>query len=521
MDQNNFNIQQSLLGIGIFSLSVGLSSCSMRVPDQDYSQKPNIIYILADDLGYGDLGLYGQTRIETPNLDRLGEQGMIFTQHYTSSPVCAPARCMLLTGKHSGNAYIRANDEWPERGDVWDYLAVLADSTLEGQRPLPAGTRTVGTFLQKAGYKTGIVGKWGLGPPHTESIPTKMGFDFFYGYICQRQAHTYYPLHLYRNEHRVYLDNDTVNPRIRGLMPGEDPYDLQSYERYTLNEYTPDLMFDEITAFVNDNRDNPFFLYWATPIPHLPIQAPKEWVDYYVDKFGDEEPYLGDRGYFPHRYPRAGYAAMVSYLDDQVGKLVAQLEELGILENTLIIFTSDNGPGGGGGTNTQWFNSAQPFRSTGGRIKGSLYEGGIRVPMIAYWPGVIEPGSVSGHISAFHDVLPTFCEISGAEIPDDTDGISFLPELRGENQAPHEFLYWEYPASGGQQAVRIGNWKALRRNMHDGNEAFQLFDLSSDPGETFDVARSNPEIIRRVQEIAVREHTTSENPGFRISVLDE
>jgi arylsulfatase A-like enzyme len=520
MDDKWNILQYTLLGAGIIVLGAGLGEGTDSVPHQGSIIKPNIIYILADDLGYGDLGIYGQRRIETPNIDRLGEEGIIFTQHYTSSPVCAPARCMLLTGKHSGNAYVRANDEWPERGEVRDYLAMLADSTLEGQRPLPAGTLTIGNILQQAGYKTAIVGKWGLGAPHTESIPTKMGFDFFYGYNCQRQAHTYYPLHLYRNENREYLNNDTLRPHT-DLNPGDDPYDLKSYERFTSNEYTPDLMFDEITAFVNDNRNNPFFLYWATPIPHLPFQAPQEWVDYYVDKFGDEEPFHG-RNYFPHRYPIACYAAMVSYLDDQVGKLVTQLKELGIYENTLIIFTSDNGPATrGDGKNIAWFNSAGPFWSIGGRIKGSLYEGGIRVPMIASWPGVIKPGTVSHHISAFHDVMPTFSEIAGMGIPEETDGISFLPELKGEKQVSHDFMYWEYPASGGQQAVRIGNWKAIRRNMHEGNEIFQLFDLAHDPGETFDVAGNHPDIIQKVNEIASREHTTPINPRYRIGVLGD
>ena len=508
----------SLAGIGYLGLSIGGGCYSVASAAQNENGKPNIIYILADDLGYGELGIYGQNKIETPNIDKLGEQGMIFTQHYSSSPVCAPARCMLLTGRHSGNALVRGNDPMAGRGDVRDFMAMFADSTLEGNHPLPAGTVTIGTILQEAGYKTAVVGKWGLGTPDSESIPTNMGFDFFYGYICQRQAHTYYPLHLYRNEYRVYLNNDTVPPHT-GLRPDEDPYDIQSYERFNLNDFTPDLMFDEITAFVNNNRDNPFFLYWATPIPHLPIQAPQTWVDHYVGKFGDEDPYYGG-GYFPHRYPRAGYAAMVSYLDDQIGQLVSQLKDLGIYENTLIIFTSDNGPGTGGGTNTPWFNSAGPFRSESGRVKGSLFEGGIRVPMIAHWPVVIDAGSISDHISAFHDVLPTLSDIIGEEPPVETDGISFLPELKGEAQTSHEFLYWEYPASGGQQAVRIGKWKALRRNMHNGNEVFKLFDLENDPAEIFDRADNNPEIILKVHEIIDREHTTSENPLWRYDILD-
>jgi arylsulfatase len=422
-------------------------------------KQPNIIYILADDLGYGELGCYGQTKIETPNIDRLAAAGVLFTQHYSGAPVCAPSRCMLLTGKHPGHAQIRGNDEWGSRGEVWDYRAMSADSTLEGQRPLKDDTQTLSRMLKKAGYTTGMVGKWGLGAPHTESTPTKMGFDFFVGYNCQRQAHTYYPLHLYKNDVRLPLDNDTVAPSTK-LDEGTDPYDLKSYDQYNLKTYSGDVMFDEMTRFINDNNPQktglPIFMYWATPIPHMPLQVPQKWVDYYVNKFGDEAPYVGNKGYFPHRYPHAAYAGMISYLDEQVGLMVQQLKDLGIYDNTLVIFTSDNGPTYNGGTDSPWFNSGGPFNSEYGRGKGFTFEGGMRVPMIASWPDHIEPGTRSDHVSAFWDVMPTLCEIAGVDAPEDTDGLSFLPSLTGNMQPKHEYLYWEFPEYGGQQAERIG-----------------------------------------------------------------
>ncbi len=484
------------------------------------TERPNIIIIIADDLGYGDTGPYGQAKIETPNIDRLAEGGMRFTRHYSGSPVCAPSRCVLMTGVHTGHSQVRGNDEWADRGEVWNYRAMIADSTLEGQRPLADGTVTLALILQKNGYATGAVGKWGLGAPHTGGRPNSQGFDFFYGYNCQRMAHTYYPVHLWRNSSRVWLRNDTVAPHT-GFAPGADPYDPSSYARFNMTDYSPDLMFGEIISFIDSCRERPFFLYWATPIPHLALQAPEEWVRHYSEKFGDEEPYTGKEGYFPVRYPHATYAAMISYLDDQVGRLVSHLKELGIYEKTLILFTSDNGPAWNAGTDPVWFGSAEPFRGERGYGKASVNEGGIRVPMIASWPGVIEEGSVSDHISAFWDVMPTLCEITGAEMPPGTDGISFLPELMGKSQPQHDYLYWEFPEYGGQQAVMIGNMKAIRKQMHNGNEVFELYDLDADLQETNDIAAENPEIIARVKEIISKEHTTSPNPRWRFSVLDE
>ncbi|MBE7640006.1 sulfatase-like hydrolase/transferase [Salegentibacter sp. BLCTC] len=484
--------------------------------------KPNIIYILADDLGYGELGIYGQEKIETPNIDALAKNGMMFTQHYTSAPVCAPARYMLLTGKHSGNAYIRGNDEWRERGKVWDYRAVIQDSTLEGQRPVPENTVLFPKLLQKEGYRTGIAGKWGLGAPHTNSIPTKMGFDFFYGYNDQRQAHTYYPVHLYKNENRVHLNNDTIAPNTK-LPVGANPIDPNSYKNYSLNEYTPDLIYDAMSSFINENKDKPFFFYWATPIPHAPLQAPKRWVDYYVEKFGDEKPYLGEKGYFPVRYPRATYAAMVSYLDENVGKLVDQLKEEGIYENTMIIFTSDNGPTFNGGSDSPWFNSAKPFKSKYGYGKGFVNEGGIRVPMIASWPGHIKPGTKTDHISAQYDVLATLADLTGFPKPKDTDGISFLPTLLGEKdlQEEHEFLFWEFPEYGGQVAIRINDWKVIRKNLNNNEEpSLELYNLEEDPAETTNLADLHPEIIQKAADIFKEAHQNAEVERFRIPAVE-
>ncbi|WP_411030148.1 arylsulfatase [Spongiimicrobium sp. 3-5] len=490
--------------------------------EEKEAKKPNIIYILADDLGYGELGAYGQEKIETPNIDALAKNGMLFTQHYTGAPVCAPARYMLLTGKHAGHAYIRGNDEWAERGEVWNYRATILDSTLEGQRPIPSNTVLFPKRLKEKGYKTGMVGKWGLGAPHTDAIPTKMGFDFFFGYNCQRQAHTYYPVHLYKNEHRVHLQNDTIAPSIK-MPKGADPTDSKNYTDYTLNDYTPDLMFNEMTGFISENKDNPFFFYWATPIPHNPIQAPQRWVDHYIQKFGKEEPYLGDIGYYPHMNPRAGYAAMISYLDENVGKLVKLLKDEGIYENTLIMFTSDNGVTYSGGTDGKFFNSSGPFGEAYGRAKGFVYEGGIRVPMIASWPGKIEAGSSTDLVSAHYDVMATIYDLTAQEIPDDTDGISFLPTLLGDenNQKAHEFLFWEYPEYGGQMAIRMDNWKVVRQNLKNKKEpTLELYDLSKDPEESNNVAEEHPELIRKAAAIFAKEHQNAEIERFRIPLIE-
>ncbi len=494
--------------IALFSLI----SCDNQAP-------PNIIFILADDLGYGELGINGQEIIQTPNIDALAASGMIFTQHYSGAPVCAPARCVLLTGKHTGHAVIRGNDEWRERGNVWDYQAAVLDSNLEGQRPIPDSTLTIAELLQTKGYKTAIIGKWGLGAPGTEGVPNRQGFDYFYGYNCQRQAHNLYPPFLWENEEKDQLDNEVVVPGTP-LDEGADPYDESSYQRYTQKDYAPAKMHEKAIKFIRENSDDPFFMYYASPLPHLPIQAPREYVQKYREIIGDEEPYTG-KSYFPNRYPRATYAAMIAYLDDQLGSLVATLKELGIYENTIIMFSSDNGPTYAGGVDFEYFKSSAPFTNGYGRTKGFTYEGGIHIPFIASWPGHIVEGSKNEHISAFYDLFPTICDIADIEAPKALDGISYLPALLGKKQAEHAHLYWEFPSYKGQQAVRMGKWKAVRKNIFDGNMEIELYDLENDILEMEDLSEDHPEIIAKIKEIMIREHEPAANKRFKFGELGD
>lgn len=486
-------------------------------PKQDMP-KPNILFIFADDLGYADLGCYGQELIETPHIDALAQQGKLFTSAYSASPVSASSRCGLLTGLNMGHAHIRGNDEWLEKGDVWNYEKASGDPHLEGQRPIPANAVTIPELLKQQGYATGCFGKWGIGAPYSEGVPEKQGFDIFFGYNCQRQAHSYFPNHLWRNDQRVELNNEIIPPKTK-LLEGVDIYDEKNYERFFQQDYSAEIIFNESLAFIENNAGrHPFFLYYATTLPHKPIQAPKRWVDKYVEKFGDEEPYTGG-SYYPCRYPAATYAAMVSYFDEQVGQMVAKLKELGIYENTLIIVTSDNGPG----YKSEHFQSAKPFSSEGGRVKGSLYEGGIRSPFIAVWDQKIPAGTTSDFPFALYDMMATFCEVSNAPIPEETDGISILSELTGEGkQMQHAYLYWEYPQSGGQQAVRYGDWKGLRLNINkEGNTRIQLFNLAEDIGETNDVADRYPEIVREIEHFMTTSHTKPALESFYLNVFDK
>ena len=481
-------------------------------------QRPNIIYILADDLGYGEIGVFGQKLIETPNIDNLAKSGMIFTDHYSGAPVCAPARSVLLTGNHSGNTHIRANGEWSERGNVWSFKAMLEDPYLEGQRPLLDSITTVAQVLHDNGYKTGMVGKWGLGAPLTNSIPNKKGFDFFYGYNCQRQAHTYYPTHLWKNETRDLLDNYIVTKQ-EGL-DGLDPNEPESYSKYNQNDYAPTLMHKEALNFISRNQSTSFFLYYASPIPHLPLQAPKKWVNYYQKKFGKEIPYTG-KSYYPNKTPRATYAAMISYLDEQVGELIEKLKEINQYENTLIIFTSDNGPSWVDHVDYKFFNSTGKFVNSRRTMKGSVSEGGIRVPMIASWPNKIKAGSKSNHISAFYDFFETACDVAGIDNEIQTDGVSFYPEMIGGVQAKHDYLYWEYPASGGLQAIRMGKWKGVKNNLFKNPSKLKLFDLSYDEKELNDVSSKNPEIVKELEQKLKEAHSTPYLKEFIIPSLEQ
>jgi len=454
-------------------------------------QKPNIIYILADDLGYGELGCYGQAKIKTPHIDRLAAEGMRFTQHYSGSPVCAPSRCTLLTGLHTGHSTIRDNDEMNQRGDVW------RDRSIEGQRPLPMGTETVGHMLKGAGYATSCIGKWGLGGPEDEGHPNLQGFDHFFGYLCQREAHNYYPDHLWRNRERVQLNNEYLHPHER-LAEDADPDDAASYARYKGQDYAPDLMEAEALDFIRSNRKKPFFLYLASPIPHVSLQVPDEALSEYEHAF-EESPYKGEKGYLPHQKPLSAYAAMISHLDRSVGRIMALLKELGLDENTLVMFSSDNGATFNGGTDRDFFQSNAPLR--GGKCE--VYEGGIRVPLVARWPGKIKSGSTSDHISAFWDMLPTFAEVAGCASPVDLDGISVLPALTGETeQTAHDYLYWEYfgrPA----QAVRMGPWKGVRRYERKTHRPLdvELYYMLDDAAEQHDVAAQYPDLVASVLRI--------------------
>jgi len=432
-------------------------------------KKPNIIFILADDLGYGDLGCYGQKEIKTPNIDRLAEQGLRFTDHYAGSTVCAPSRCCLMTGFHTGHAYIRGNSEVKPMG----------------QRPLPAGTATVAGLLKEAGYTTALIGKWGLGGPDSAGIPNRQGFDHFFGYLCQRHAHNYYPEFLFRNREKVPLQGNQVeNPRPDGAG--------KSIEKAS---YSHDLCVQEALTFVERNKNNPFFLYLAVTIPHANNEAGSE---------GMEVP--SDEPYTDREWPRQqkNHAAMITRLDRDVGRLMAQLKRLGIDRQTLVIFTSDNGPHREGGADPEYFNSNGPLRG----IKRDLYEGGIRVPMIAHWPGKIAPGSVTGHVSAFWDFLPTAAQVAGIPAPADIDGISYLPGLLGRKQEKHEFLYWEFhEGRASKQAVRTGHWKAVR--LRPGAE-LELYNLQDDIAEQHDIAGRHPDIVARIENYLKTARTESE-----------
>ncbi len=467
--------------------------------------------------------MYGQEKIETPNIDALAKNGMMFTEHYSGSAVCAPTRYMLMTGKHPGNAYIRTNDGWADRGDVWSFEAMFENPNLEGNRPIPASTITVADILKEAGYTTGGFGKWGLGGPVMGGHPIDHGFDLFYGYLCQRQAHTYYPSHLWKNDRRILLDNELVNPH-QDLPEDVDPYDPESYSLFhDQPDYSARLIHEEALIFIEENQDAPFFLYLPTTIPHVALQAPERWINYYREKFGDEEPYVSG-SYVPVRYPNATYAAMISYLDEQVGEIVAKLRELDLYDNTLIMFSSDNGPTTGGGVNPDYFDSAAPFMNISGRVKGSLYEGGIRVPLIATWEDRIPAGSTTDHISAIWDIMPTLAELAGVEPPDGINGISFLSLLtgNGNEQAEHDYLYWEFPASGGQQAVRMGKWKGLRKNIiSEGNLDIELFNLNDDIREQHNIAGQHPDITDKIREIMTSARTVPELDHYKMRALGD
>lgn len=499
----------------IIVLSLVLIGCKKEI-------QPNIIYILADDLGYGELGVYGQNKIKTPHIDALAKTGKLFTQHYSGAPVCAPSRAIFLTGQHSGHVAIRGNDEWTSRGDVWNYEKAVNDPNLEGQYPMPKNTITLGKVLQESGYKTAVIGKWGLGAPNSHSIPTKMGFDYFYGYNCQRQAHNLYPPHLWENETKVLLNNELITKKDVKLLQENSHVD-SLYLKFTQKDYAPILMHDKAISFINDNASKPFFLYYASPLPHLPLQAPKKLVDEYVKIFGEEEPYIGNRSYYPTKHPRATYAAMISLLDAQVGDIIKTLKEKKIYKNTIIVFTSDNGPTypGVGGADTKYFKSAKPFQTAYGFTKGFTNEGGIRVPFIVSWPNRIKGNTRSNVVSSFYDMMPTFSELANSKVTQKTDGVSLVKAFVSEEKESSErYLYWEFPSYGGQQAVRLGKWKGIRKNMQKGNTQLSLYNLEEDLQENIDIAKKHPEVVNKILKIMEKEHIKSANKKFQIKAID-
>jgi arylsulfatase A len=447
--------------------------------------RPNVVLIVADDLGYGELGCYGQKIIETPRLDELAREGVRFTQFYSGAPVCAPSRCVLMTGKHSGHAAIRDNRK--PTGRKFAQLNKEYEWKFPGQQPLPDGEVTLAELLKSRGYATGAMGKWGLGQIGTSGDPSHQGFDLFYGYLCQVHAHNHYPKFLWRNDKKE-------------LLPGNDA-------GATGETYSQDKFTEEALKFIREHQDEPFFLYLPFVISHLAIQVPESSLAQYRGKI-EETPYKHAGSYHEHPSPHAGYAAMVSHMDRDIGRIVDLIEALGLAEDTIFIFTSDNGPTYGrlGGADSNFFNSSGPLR---GR-KGSVYEGGIRVPLIVSWPGAIPAGRVSDHVGAFWDVVPTLCEIAGAATPRDVDGISFAPMLTGKaKQREHEFLYWEFPAYGVQQAVRAGDWKIVRDGVDRNESEFELYNLGTDIAEQHDVAEENPDVVRRLSEMARMAHSPS------------
>lgn len=497
--------------VGVFGALAGLAQPAFAAADKTPA-RPNIVFILADDLGYGDIGPFGQKKIRTPTLDRLAAEGMKFTQHYAGNAVCAPSRCVLLTGLHPGHAFIRDN-----RG-----------VKPEGQFPIPAETVTLPKLLRQAGYVTGAFGKWGLGAPGSTGEPLRQGIDRFYGYNCQALAHNYYPTTLWDDNRRVNLNNPEFSAHQK-LPAGANAADPAAYAGFTGRDYSPDLIADQARAFVRANRDRPFFLYWPTTVPHLALQVSEDSLQEYLGQF-PEVPYQGDRGYLPHRTPLAAYAAMITRFDREIGRLLALLDELGLAGNTLIVFTSDNGPLAGpllgrlGGTDADFFVSAGPLRNG----KATLHEGGIRVPMIIRWPGRIAPATTSEQVTGFEDWLPTLLDLIGRPdlTPAHLDGISFAPVLRGEKQAPRPFLYREFPNRVGQQCVRLGDWKGVRQDLQAWKgEArteppMELYNLATDIGEKTNVAAQHPDIVARIVALMREQHVPSKDfplPGIDVA----
>ncbi len=464
--------QKIMCVIAFFSLAFTLQA--------QKKAQPNIVFILADDLGYGDLSCYGQKHFQTPNIDRLAAQGMKFTNHYAGAPVCAPSRSALITGLHTGHTFVRGNREVEP----------------EGQWPLPADAYTLTGMVKSRGYVTGVFGKWGLGSPGSAGAPEHQGVDVFYGYNCQRLAHNYYPEHLWDNARKVMLDGNR----------NKDKHD-----------YAPGLIHQKALQFLEDHKDSAFFLFYPMIFPHAELAAPEEYMAMFRGKFLPEKDFHGvDEGEHFRRGPygsqpesHAAFAAMVRLMDDQVGEVMRKIEALGLDENTLVIFSSDNGPHVEGGADPNFFDSNGILRG----YKRDVYEGGIKVPMIARWKGTIKPGTVTDHISAFWDIMPTVADLLKIKLKNKTDGISFLPTLTGDakKQKQHDHLYWEFHELGGRMALRQGDWKLVWNNV-DKNPAGkpELYHLQDDPSEKNDLAEKLPKKVEALKKVMLSDRTASE-----------
>jgi len=461
-----------------FMLSFLLTLATLALA-QKKDQRPNIVLIMADDLGYGDLGVYGQQKIETKHIDSLAAKGMKFDNFYAGTSVCAPSRSSLMTGQHTGHTYVRGNKEIEP----------------EGQQPLTDSVQTFAMLLQQAGYTTGAFGKWGLGMVNTSGAPNQKGFDEFYGYNCQRQSHRYYPTHLWHNKERIELNGN-------GLM--------------AQGQYASALIQEKTLKFIDENRERPFFLYVPTVLPHAELSGPDDkYYQLYANRF-DEKPYKGNDygpqatvpGYASVEKPHAMYASMVSRMDAYVGQIVDRLRKNKLLDNTIIIFTSDNGSHKEGGADPNFFNSSGGLRGN----KRDLYEGGIKTPFIVYWQGKVAEGKTSSYLGAFWDIMPTMVELAQANKPHYTDGISFMPTLLDNNkqQKQHQYLYWEFHEDGGRQALRQGDWKLILQKVTSSQPSAELYNLKQDPKEQNNIARENPNKVKELRKLIEKAHVESD-----------
>ncbi len=471
------------------------------------AERPNVILIMADDLGWGEVGCFGQKKIPTPNIDSLAATGMKLTQHYSGAPVCAPSRCVLMTGKHLGHAEIRGNSNAKAYFPEFD----------QGQYPLSESAITFPMLFKQAGYATGAMGKWGLGPVGSTGDPNRKGFDLFYGYNCQAVAHSFYPAYLWRNSEKVTINSKPVAGHAK------QPDGTVKLDDWIGENYAPDLVVAEAEKFIESHANKPFFLYLPFIEPHVAMHPPKERVDAFPAEW-DTEVYRGDNGYLPHPRPRAGYAAMISNLDACVGKVLKALSEHELRENTLIIFTSDNGATHAGskdpkfhigGADPIFFNSTADLRG----YKGSVYEGGIRVPTIASWPGKIAPQSTSDQLSYFADWFPTLCDALGFDKPAGLDGESLLNILQGKEKSivNRKPMLWVFPEYGGQIAIRLGDYKIVRQKLATKTPGpWEVYDLAQDRSESRDIASDHPKLIQQAEALLATE--VSENRIFPMDI---